>query len=157
LLAARGSTLPVELCLGRTPEIVEISSCCVMVSGSVSLEMLVRAKPAVVIYRIGPFTYWIFRTVVRINSMTLPNLIAKQRLLPEWCVVFRPERDVRAMSAVIKEWLGNPLKLAESTRDLRRLRDEIVKGGATARTADRILSHLAPSDESLRNLTRAAA
>jgi lipid-A-disaccharide synthase len=157
MLDARGGSLPVELCLGRTPEIVEVSSCCVMVSGSVSLEMLVRAKPAIVVYRVGPFTYGIFRTVVRVKSMTLPNLIARQRLLPEWCVVFRPERDVRAMSAVIEEWIGNPLKLAQATRDLRQLRDEIVKVGATARTADCILSHLAPPDHSQAGLSRAAA
>jgi lipid-A-disaccharide synthase len=144
MLAARGGSLPVELCVGRTPEIVEVASCCVMVSGSVSLEMLARGKPAIVIYCLGPFTYLAFRPLVKITSMTLPNLIARQKLLPEWLVVFRPERDVRAMSAVIEEWIGNPLALARSARDLCKLRDEVVKVGATARTADRILSHLAP-------------
>ncbi len=144
LLESRGGSLPVELFVGRTSEIVEVASCCVMVSGSVSLEMLVRAKPAVVVYRVGPFTYGIFRMFVRVKSITLPNLIARQKLLPEWCVVFRPERDVRAMSAVIEEWLGSPIKLAQSARELCKLRDEIVKVGATARTADCILGHLAP-------------
>ena len=48
LLATRPRSLPVELFVGRTPEIIESSDCCVMVSGSVSLEMLARAKPAVV-------------------------------------------------------------------------------------------------------------
>ena len=54
MLEAHGGSLPVELCVGRTPEIVEVSSCCVMVSGSVSLEMLVRAKPAIVLYKVSP-------------------------------------------------------------------------------------------------------
>jgi lipid-A-disaccharide synthase len=155
ILDSRGGSLPVKLFVGRTSEIVEIASCCVMVSGSVSLEMLVRGKPAVVVYRVGLLTYAIFRMVVRVKSITLPNLIARQRLLPEWCVVFRPERDVRAMSAVIEEWLGSPLKLAQATRDLCKLREEIVKVGATARTADRILSHLAPLG-STQTLSRAA-
>src|SRR5205085_802062 len=43
--------LPVEFHVGRTPEVIETSDCCLMVSGSVSLEMLARRKPAVVIYR----------------------------------------------------------------------------------------------------------
>jgi len=144
LLESHGGNLPVELFLGRTPEIVEVASCCVMVSGSVSLEMLVRGKPAVVVYRVGLMTYALFRMVVRVKSITLPNLIARQKLLPEWCVVFRPERDVRAMSAVIEEWLGSPIKLAQAARELCTLREEIVKVGATARTADRILGHLPP-------------
>jgi lipid-A-disaccharide synthase len=135
--------LPVELHVGRTSEIVEIATCCVMVSGSVSLEMLARAKPAVVIYRINPISYLMFRPLVTLTSITLPNLIAKQKLLPEWLVLFHLERDVQAMSAVIEEWLGNPLALARSARDLAKLRDEIVKPGATGRTADRILGELA--------------
>ncbi len=53
LLESSGLSLPVELCLGRTPEIIECSSCCVMVSGSVSLEMLARAKPAAVVFRVN--------------------------------------------------------------------------------------------------------
>jgi lipid-A-disaccharide synthase len=126
-----------------------------MVSGSVSLEMLARGKPAVVVYRIGPFTYAAFKPLVRVTSITLPNLIARQKLLPEWCVVFRPERDARAMAAVIEEWLGNPLALARSARELCKLRDEIVKVGATARTADRILARLAPLD-SAQSFARAA-
>jgi lipid-A-disaccharide synthase len=116
-----------------------------MVSGSVSLEMLARAKPAVVVYRINPLTYLMYLPLVTITSLTLPNLIAKQRLLPEWLVVLHPERDVQAMSAVIEEWLGNPISLARAARDLRNLRDEVMKVGATGRTADRILSELAPS------------
>jgi len=155
LLKSHGGSLNVEMFVGRTPEIVEVASCCVMVSGSVSLEMLARAKPAIVVYRIGPFTYAAFKPLVRVTSITLPNLIARQKLLPEWCVVFRPERDARAMAAVIEEWLGNPISLARATRELSKLRDEIVKVGATARTADRILAHLSPLD-SARSFARAA-
>ena len=117
MLADHGSSLPVELFVGRTSEIVEVAACAVMVSGSVSLEMLAREKPAVVLYRVRRISYPFVRMLVRLNSMTLPNLIARQQLLPEWCVVYRPERDVRAMSAVIEEWLANPLALARTAAD----------------------------------------
>ena len=88
-----------------------------MVSGSVSLEMLVRGKPAVVVYRLNPLTYAFLRMLVSVKSMTLPNLIARRRLLPEWLVVLRPKRDLHAMSAVIEEWLANPFKRAQVARD----------------------------------------
>ncbi len=143
LLASSGKTLCVELCVGKTSEIVEVSTCCVMVSGSVSLEMLVRGKPAVVLYRVFPVTYALFRMLVRVKSITLPNLIARQKLLPEWCVVLRPRRDVDQLSAVIDEWLSSPFKRAQSARELCRVRDEIVQLGASGRAADRILGNLA--------------
>jgi lipid-A-disaccharide synthase len=146
LLESRPRPLPIELVVGRTPEIIEVSDCCLMVSGSVSLEMLARAKPAVVHYRISPLTYTLVRPLVNVKSITLPNLIAGRRLLPEWLVVLRPQRTVRAMAAVINEWLASPLKLAETARDLRQLRQEIGQAGATGRTADRILAQLAPLD-----------
>jgi lipid-A-disaccharide synthase len=146
LLAARPRSLPVELFIGRTPEIIETSDCCVMVSGSVSLEMLARAKPAVVHYRVSPLTYALVRPLVSVNSITLPNLIAGRKLLPEWLVVLRPERTVREMAAVVNEWIASPFKLAQVARDLRQLRQEIGQPGATGRTADRILGHLAPLD-----------
>jgi lipid-A-disaccharide synthase len=142
LLATRPRSLPVELFVGRTPEIIESSDCCVMVSGSVSLEMLARAKPAVVHYRANPLTYALVRPLVSVNSITLPNLIAGRRLLPEWLVVLRPDRTVRAMAAVVNEWIASPFKLAQAARDLRQLRQEIGQPGATGRAADRILGQL---------------
>ncbi len=59
------------------------------------------------------------------------------------------------MSAVIEEWLGNPLSLARTARELSTLRDEMMKVGATGRTAEYILSHLAPL-ESAATFARAA-
>ncbi len=50
------------------------------------------------------------------------------------------------MTAVVDEWLGNPLSLARTARELSTLRDEMVKVGATGRTAECILSRLAPLD-----------
>jgi lipid-A-disaccharide synthase len=146
LLAARPRLLPVEFFVGRTPEIIETSDCCVMVSGSVSLEMLARAKPAVVVYRASPLTYALVRPLVHVKSMTLPNLIAGRRLLPEWMVVLRPDRTVREMAAVVNEWIASPFQLAQVARELRQLRQEIGQPGATGRTADCILASLAAPD-----------
>src|SRR5262249_22786297 len=44
---------PIETCVGRTPEVIELSRACIAVSGSVSLELLWRTTPSVVLYRIG--------------------------------------------------------------------------------------------------------
>ena len=43
--------LPVEVHVGRTPEIIELADACISVSGSVSLELMYRAKPTVIVYR----------------------------------------------------------------------------------------------------------
>ena len=48
--------------MGKTPEIIQAAECCLMVSGSVSLELLARGTPAVVIYYWG----WISGLLVRL-------------------------------------------------------------------------------------------
>ena len=45
------SPLPMQLFVHKTPEIIETSKACISVSGSVSLELLYRAKPTVIVYR----------------------------------------------------------------------------------------------------------
>ena len=42
--------LPIEVCVGRTPELIHLADCCMAVSGSVSLELLYHTKPTVILY-----------------------------------------------------------------------------------------------------------
>lgn len=144
-LADHETELPVELYVGRTPEIIETADCCLMVSGSVSLEMLARRTPAVVLYRVGRVAYLLLRALVRVDSITLPNLIAGRRLLPEWVVAWTPQRDLQEITATLDGWLSDPQKLQAARAELSRLHEDVVQTGATARTAEAILDRLKAS------------
>ena len=50
ILKAVGLDLPTYI--GRTSEVIEAADCCLMVSGSVSLELLARKTPGTVVYRL---------------------------------------------------------------------------------------------------------
>ena len=54
---AKGLNLPLEIHVGRTPELISAADCCLAKSGSVSLELLYHCKPTVVLY-------WITRTAL---------------------------------------------------------------------------------------------
>lgn len=142
MLDRRGPRLPVELFVGKTSEIIEASRCCLMVSGSVSLEMLARETPAVVMYSVDRITYWIGRMLISCRFMSLPNLIAGRALLPEFLIVGRPGGELAAMTGIVDGWLADPALLALSHRELRRLKEEVVQSGATERAADAILRPL---------------
>ena len=128
--------------MGRTPEIIEVSDFCLMVSGSVSLEMLARTTPAVVLYSVSRALYTLMRPFLRVNSITLPNLISGRRLLPEWVVARTPKRDLDEMMSVVEGWLSNPLRYRGAVDGLTQLHREIVRPGATARAAEAILQRL---------------
>ena len=55
MVAAAG--LPVEVCVGKTPELMRLADCAMSVSGSVSLELLYHTKPTVILYWISRFAY----------------------------------------------------------------------------------------------------
>ncbi len=79
--------LNIEFFVGKTSEIIELADCSLMKSGSVSLEMMARGTPSVVVYHISRGHYAIVKCVTRIKSMTLPNLIAGKTVMPEFLAV----------------------------------------------------------------------
>ena len=135
-------TLPLSFFVGKTPEIIEIADCSVMVSGSVSLEMLARRTPFVALYRSSWATYFVGCMVIVCKYWSLPNLIAGRMIMPERFSVGNPEPIINAVVADISEWLGNSDSLKAATRELDQLRSEIQCTGATRRTAEVILAWL---------------
>ncbi|HUG91363.1 MAG TPA: lipid-A-disaccharide synthase [Planctomycetaceae bacterium] len=134
-------TLPVHFFVGRTPEIIEAAECCLMVSGSVSLEMLARETPAAVLYHVAPALYPLLRLLVHVDSITLPNLIAGRRVLPEWVVALSRRRAIDECTATLDRWLSDSSELARVRNELASLRNEFGRVGATVRTAEYILNH----------------
>ena len=134
-----GWSLPVEVCVGRTPEIIELSHSCVTVSGSVSLELLFRAKPAVVLYRVHSSMMVLYYLLKRVRFITLVNLLADRRLFPEF-VTRRCESS--AIGDHILHWLDNREVYEALCGDLEALREWVAEPGACGRAADHILEVL---------------
>ncbi len=138
LLGKMAPGLPVEFHTGKTSEILELGECCLMVSGSVSLEVLARGVPAVVLY----YGDWLFaliaRLLITVKYMSLPNLVAGRELMPEHPISGSPKRQIEQMVVQFSTWLSDPLALARSAKPLHELRDSLVRTGATV-TAARII------------------
>ena len=141
-LAAEDSDLPIDFLVGKTPEIIEAAGCCLMVSGSVSLEMLARATPAVVLYRCGWDMYIVGKLLVKCKYMSLPNLMADRPILPEFLSVGNPSEEIGQITSTLAGWLGDADLLSRAQAELTRLRDQVAQTGATSRTADAILQRL---------------
>jgi lipid-A-disaccharide synthase len=74
-----GLDFPVDVFVGRTPELIRLSHCCLACSGSVSLELLAHAKPTVIMYRVGWLFYTLGRTFfMKVKFITLVNLMAAE-------------------------------------------------------------------------------
>ena len=139
----RPSDRSVEVCVGRTSEIVELSDCCAMVSGSVSLELLARRTPGAVLYRTTPLAHTLLRPLINCEFLTLVNLIAGSELFPEFIPTDADPVDAAApLTRVLDGWLSNPEALALKRESVAALAARVVKPGAHRRAAGAILKHL---------------
>jgi lipid-A-disaccharide synthase len=142
MLAERAPELDAALYVGKTSEIIELGEVCLMVSGSVSLEVLARRTPAVVVYRINRGFYWFCKLMITCRYFSLPNLIANHPVMPEFAPVDDPRQAIVAMTGILHRWLTDPAEYARQISALSHLRDEVATTGATANAARAILERL---------------
>jgi lipid-A-disaccharide synthase len=138
----RAPALPVHFFVGKTHEIIDAADCAMMVSGSVSLELMAQKKPAVVLYRIPRPTFWLGSLLVKCKYVSLPNLIADKPIMPEFISYGNPARTVQEMTDVVDLWLRLPEERMRIADELGALADEFAQTGATSRTAEFIIGEL---------------
>lgn len=156
----------IDIHVGRTPELIHAATCCMACSGSVSLELLYHAKPAVVLYQISRLGYavqWVFR---KVRYITLVNLLTADDPFRERAPgIYDPEdpRDAHVLmpeyltcqdkSAQLAEhvvaWLTDDEKRRRTVRQLKELKSQIGQGGASRRAA-RYIGRLLEPDQELR-------
>lgn len=140
-----GKPLPIEFHLGKTPEIIEVADCCAMVSGSVSLELLARCTPAIVMYNCGALLWTIAHLFREIDYISLPNLFDDREVYPEFYHLGRWRRDVEGMFRTVDDWLSYPERLDAKRDEIERLKFQTVQFGAISKTADAVLRHFPES------------
>jgi len=138
MIAAK-STLPIQVFVNRTPEIISAAEACLSVSGSVSLEIMYQLKPAVVIYRLGWLSLRIGRQFKLCKYITLVNLLADKEIYPEFLTDRSPAPE---MAERILEWLDRPSRMRETKTQLQEVKDAVARPGACDRAAEFLMEQL---------------
>ena len=135
----RRPTLPIEVHVGRTPEIIHLAHACMAVSGSVSLELLYQGVPSVMLYRISPLDMKVCRFFKTSRYITLVNMLAEKELFPE----FLTDRcEAEAMSRHILRWFDDEKEWQAVREELKELRQRVAAPGACRRAAEFVLAKL---------------
>jgi lipid-A-disaccharide synthase len=150
LLAEKAPELVVSLHVKKTSEIIELADACLLVSGSVSLEVLARRTPAVVVYRINRAFYWFSMVMITCQYFSLPNLIARHPIMPEFAPIDDPRWSIDTMTDILHRWLSDDEAYARQTTELDRLVAAVATPGATANAAAAILERLEPPPDAAR-------
>ncbi|MCC5794389.1 MAG: lipid-A-disaccharide synthase [Chromatiales bacterium] len=122
---------------GRSHEAMRASDVLLMSSGTATLEGMLLERPMVVAYRIAPLTWFLLRglKLVRVEHIAMPNLLAGERLLPEFLQgEVRPERLGPAV-----ERLFSDAALREATCQRLRGLGRQLRGDADSAAAEAVL------------------
>jgi lipid-A-disaccharide synthase len=138
--------LPMHFFVGKTSEIIEVSDVVLTKSGSVSLELMARGTPAVVVYSVSRLVYSVGRLLVSAGSITLPNLIAGQRVLPEFVCVGAPERTIVDVTEAMDCLMRDAARRGEVQTQLLELAKGCGGPGSSLRVAQFLNQRLASSD-----------
>ena len=133
---ARSPELPIQVHVGRTPEIIELAHSCIAVSGSVSLELLYRLRPTCIVYRTNPLYLWLTHRFKTVPYITLVNLLADAELFPEF---LSSRNESEAVAAHVLRWLDDGASYQALVDELTALKARVAQPGACTRTAEYIL------------------
>lgn len=87
---------------GRTYDALAASDVAVVVSGSATLEAALLGAPSLVLYKISCLSYLAARLLVKVNYISLPNLIASKEIFPEHIQRVDPERIAEQVVSMVK-------------------------------------------------------
>lgn len=98
-------TLPITLLTGQAQTAMAAADVVLLSSGTATLEAMLLKRPMVVAYRLTPVTYWLAKMLVHTPYFSLPNLLARKMLVPEYLQAqVTPER----LGSAILHWLEQP-------------------------------------------------
>lgn len=108
-------------------------------SGTATLEAAVLGTPVVVMYRLGRATYWLARHLVKVPHISLVNIVAGRKVVPE---LLQDEVTGDRIAAEVRAIL-EPGRFEQMKADLAAVKARLGEQGAARRTAEAIMAAVA--------------
>ncbi len=157
--------LPLDVHVGRTQELMHLATCCLAVSGSVSLELLYHTRPTAILYQLSRGSFWLYNALLKVPYITLVNLISTGRLerAPAKTVDDSTASDANVLfpeyptcedrspqlAAHVVEWLTDEDRYSDRVAELAELKARLCHGGASRKAANYLLTTLTHHSEQI--------
>ncbi len=145
--------LPVQIVTGHSREVMAAADVVLLASGTAALEAMLLKKPMVVAYRLSALSYPLARLLVKVDSVSLPNLLAGEKLVPE---LIQGEASPDRLSEAVLGFFTHP----QHTIYLRQRFAEIhrtLQQNASEKAATAILQIIDQSDNTVSIVNQTAA
>jgi lipid-A-disaccharide synthase len=124
---------------GATYDALAAADCAIVASGTATVEAALLGTPMVVVYRVEPTTAFFLKRMIRTPFISMVNLIAERRVVPE---LMQDGFTPAAVEAEVRRLLESPVARDEMKAGLAEVRSKLGPGGAIERAADVFVSML---------------
>ncbi len=136
---------PVRIVSGDTYGVVRACDLVIAASGTATLETAILGSPMIVVYRVSKLTYRLGRRLIKVKYVSLPNIIAGRKIVPE---LLQYDATAKKIAAEASLFLTDPMKLKEQRKALAEIRRELGEPGVAARVAELALMEQGADDPS---------
>jgi len=81
--ARQGADSGIRLVEGQAESVIDAADVAIAKPGTITVELMLRETPMVVVGRAHPLTAWIARGRIEVDRLSMPNLIAEEDIVPE--------------------------------------------------------------------------
>ncbi len=124
----------------RRYESLKYSDLALTCSGTATLEAALLETPMIVIYKLAFFSWMLGRLIVKVPHVSLTNLVAGERLVPEF---LQGDVDPVRLAEEAARILGDEDRRSKMVEELAKIRVKLGGGGASERAARLALALMA--------------
>ena len=139
IVAGYDGQIEVEIISDGVASVFERSDLVVAASGTVTLQAAIHGTPMVIIYKVSQISFLLGRALVRVPYIGLVNLVAGQKLVPEYV---QGAASADNIASAVEDMLADRDHLNQLKQKLFALRDVLGGGGASDRVAELALEML---------------
>ncbi len=128
--------LPIQIFLQQSHDVLAAADVVLVTSGTATLEAMLFKRPMVIAYRMANLTYQLAKWLVKIPFIGIPNLLAKEMLVPE----FIQERATpENLANALLDFFEHPEKVARIEQRFLALH-QVLRCNASVQAANAVLS-----------------
>jgi lipid-A-disaccharide synthase len=127
----------IQLTQGDSRDAMRAADVALVASGTATLETALIGTPLVVMYVVNPFNYAIMKRLIKIPDISLVNIVAGRRIVPEY---LQNEAVPETMATDLLSLLTDKKRRQQMLKELTEVKDKMGDGGASERVAKLLLN-----------------
>jgi lipid-A-disaccharide synthase len=132
-------TIGIKVLSDQTYDLLSHSTAALVTSGTATLETALFEVPEVVCYRGGWISYQIAKALVKVNYISLVNLIMDKEVVKE---LIQNELNKENLTSELKKILTDQERILAMKKDYKELKEKLGGGGGSAKTAKLMWDYL---------------